>query len=311
MASGVLENDMMFSASGIRPWHKLGKTIEDAVSSEDALRIAQLDWSVEQVPVYAGPKLIDGYFANIRSDTKDALGIITGKYKVVQNTEAFAFVDSIMAQQDVSCVYETAGSLFNGKRIWMLVKMPNRTILDDEIENYLFFSNSHDGKSSLKVGVTSTRIVCNNTLQLALKDSKRTWSARHMGSIDGRQREAMQTLELSTVYLDQVEREAELMAVKKINMSNFIDQLFPIKGDETTCVKRNLDEKRNSIISLYNNKPDLQNFKGTAWGAYQTVSDFVSNSKPQRETSTYNEKLFVSFLDGNETLERAQLYLSA
>lgn len=311
MAAGILENDMMFSASGIRPWHNLGKVIEDAVSSEDALRIAQLDWSVEQVPVYAGTKLIEGAFANVRSDTKDALGIITAKYKILQNTEAFAFTDAIMAQKDIPCTYETAGSLFNGKRIWMLVKMPNRTILDDEIENYIFLTNSHDGKSSIKVGITNTRIVCNNTLQLAVQGAKRTWSARHMGSIEGRQREAIETLGLSSAYLDAMEIEAQKMAMKKIDINTFLDQMYPIESDLSKTVLRNLEQRRETILSIHNNKNDIGNLRGTAWGIYNAVADMVSNTAPLRDSKTYETRRFVSFLDGNETLERAQLILAA
>ena len=88
MAHGLLEYDWMLSAKE-RPWHGIGTVVEEAPTSEDAIRIARLDWTVDQFPVFANGNEIPGYFANVRSDTNEALGVVRNRYKIVQNTEAF------------------------------------------------------------------------------------------------------------------------------------------------------------------------------------------------------------------------------
>ena len=153
MSAGLLEYDWMLSAKE-RPWHGIGTVVEEAPTSEDAIRIARLDWTVDQFPVFANGNEIPGYFANVRSDTNEALGVVRNRYKIVQNTEAFDFVDGIVANKHLECRYETAGSLFNGRRIFLLVKLPNKDLLGDLVENYLFFTNSHDGSSALTAGIT-------------------------------------------------------------------------------------------------------------------------------------------------------------
>jgi len=310
MASQILENDSMFSAHGIRPWHGLGTVIDDAPSSEDAIRIAGLDWSIEQVQIYAGTKEVDGYFGNVRSDTKECVGIITDKYKIVQNSEAFSFVDDIMAQKDLPCKYETAGSLFNGRRVWMLVEMPTRTLLGDEVKNYLWVSNSHDGTSSMKAGISPIRVVCNNTLTAALNSSPRVWSFRHMGDLENRKREAMETLGLATDYLDELESFAEMMASKKVNIIKFVDKLFPIDEEATDRQIFTIEEEKRKIISL-SEVANISNFKGTAWGAWNAVADHISNSDPKRKTDTLQRSKFVDFMDGSKLLVRAQKILTA
>jgi hypothetical protein len=117
MAHGIMEYDWMLSVKQ-KPWHGIGTIVEDAPTSDEAIKIAKLDWTIQQIPVMANGKEIPNYFANVRSDTNEALGVVRGRYKVVQNTEAFDFVDGIIGNKDVECRYETAGSLFNGRKIF-------------------------------------------------------------------------------------------------------------------------------------------------------------------------------------------------
>ena len=309
MAAGILENDNLFVV-GERAWHGLGVRLDNPINSEDALRIAHLDWSVEQVPIYAGTKQVEGYLGNVRSDTKECLGIITSKYKILQNIDAFSFVDDIMNQDSIECKYESAGSLYNGQRVWMLAKMPSSFILGDEVDQYLYISNSHNGKSSVHVGCTSIRIVCANTLNLAMNSAKRTWSARHMGSIEGRKQEAMETLGFAQKYIDAMKIKAEEMAAIKFDINTFVDQLFPFNEEASNRIKNNQKEVRDYIISVHNNKNDLGNFRSTAWGCYNAFADWMSNSEPQRKSSTFETNRFVSMLDGSDLNIRAQEILA-
>ena len=128
-----------------KPWHGLGTEVQEAPTSADALIYAGLDWEVIQKDVYTeGGRRIDGYKANLRSTDSAALGIVSDRYKVVQNEDAFQFTDDLLG---AGVTYETAGALQGGRKVWMLARMPNRYIIaGDEIAPYLVVMNSHDGK---------------------------------------------------------------------------------------------------------------------------------------------------------------------
>lgn len=304
MSAGIMANDWMFSGNGVRPWHGIGTVVEGAPTSEDAIRLAKLDWDVQQFPVYANGNIIPEHFANVRVDTNEALGIVKSRYKIVQNNEAFDFVDGIVGNSEVECRYETAGSLFNGRKIFLLVRLPNQKLLGDDIENYLFFTNSHDGSGALTAGISNVRVVCNNTLQMAIKGAKRTWSCRHTLNIDGKKKQAQEALGLAVTYIDSMSTTAEQMAWKKIDEENFFRILF--EKNPTNIADKNKKRTIEMIHDIYNNKDDLANFKGSAWGMYNAVADFVSNSEPFRKTSTFKENKLDKFFDGYKLLNECQ-----
>lgn len=304
MSAGIMENDWMFSGNGVRPWHGIGTVVENAPTSEEAIRLAKLDWDVQQYPIYANGSLIPDHFANVRMDTNEALGIVKSRYKVVQNNEAFDFVDGIIGNDEVECHYETAGSLFNGRKIFLLVRLPNQNILGDDIENYLFFTNAHDGSGALCAGISNVRVVCNNTLQMAIKGAKRTWSCRHTLNIDGKKKQAQEALGLAVNYMNSMPTLAEQMAWKKIDEENFFRTLF--EKNPTNIADKNKKRTIEMIHDIYNNKDDLANFKGSAWGMYNAVADFVSNSEPFRKTSTFKENKLDKFFDGYKLLNECQ-----
>ena len=309
MAHGIMENDRMFSGNGIRPWHGLGTVVDGCPTSDEAIKLANLGWDVVQEPVYLkdGTEIPD-FFANIRSDTKDVLGMVKDKYRIVQNTEAFAFVDNIIQNsKGIECRYETAGSLFNGKRVFLLVRLPETNLVGDAVENYLFVSNSHDGTSGLLAGITQVRVVCNNTLQMAEKGAQRIWKLRHTENIKGKQSEAEMALGLALNYNERIQEDALKMSIQKVQEEIFFKNLFK---------KMNLSEKAIEkvgleIADIYHNKDDLQNFKGTAWGLYNATADWVSNREPLRKTSTGADWKMAGFMDGYQVLKDAYSILQA
>ncbi len=154
------------------PWHGLGVRVESALCSADALKMSGLDWNVVQHSIMTDTgDVIPGYKANIRDKDNRVLGVVTDRYKVVQNAEAFAFTDALLGE---GVRYETAGSLQEGRKIWLLAKLPDKYVIaDEQIEPYLVFSSSHDGSGAIKVAMTPVRVVCQNTLNLALSTAKR------------------------------------------------------------------------------------------------------------------------------------------
>lgn len=286
-----------------KPWHGLGTMVQEAPTSADALRLAGLDWTVDQYPVFADGNLIPGYKANIRSSDKKALGIVSDRYKVVQNVDAFSFTDNIIGG-DVH--YETAGSLLGGKKVWLLAKMPDRLIAGDKTEPYMCFTNTHDGTGAVRVCMTPIRVVCNNTLNLALESAQRAWSVRHVGNISAKLVEAQQCLELADNYMNELETKAYQMAnttVSDDRLREILDQLFPSADDMSDLQKKNVQKMKDQYYVCWFS-PDLLKFKNTAWGAVNAMSDLVTHSAPHRETENYQANNFNRVLKGHFLIDQ-------
>lgn len=300
----------MFSANGIRPWHGLGAVIEDAPATEDAIRIAKLNWSVRKERLYYKRSglmtAIPDRYGLVRQDNGRCLGVVQNRYEIIQNIEAFSFVDDIMRSESGAVHYETAGSLYGGKKIYLLVRLPDCDMVGDKIESYLFFTNSHDGIHAVKAGISSVRVVCDNTLQMAVKGAVRLWSAHHTKSVKARCDEAARTLGLAERYLKEMAVEADKMAAARITIKDFTDMLFTREQKEKPAAV----EAVKRITALAEGKEDLIDFRGTAWGAYNAVADYVSH--PLKNQRFRNEDRKVdSFFSGSTLLNRAQKILSA
>ena len=290
-----------------KPWHGLGVRVEEAPASADALRMAGLDWEVLQEAIYTDAgDIISGYKANVRSTDKRVLGVVTDRYKVIQNSEAFAFTDELLGS---GVRYETAGSLADGKKVWLLARLPREYIIGGErISPYLVFSNTHDGSGAVRVAVTPVRVVCNNTLNLALDTAKRSWSMIHTGDIKGKIQEARDTLFMAEDYMDNLGKEFERL--RKIQMSDeqvreYIELLLPLEKNATLTQLRNVKKLREDMAKRYFDAPDLQDVGKNGYRFVNAVSDFATHANPLRRTANYNENLFARTVDGNPLIDRA------
>ncbi|GHV57481.1 hypothetical protein AGMMS49579_23400 [Spirochaetia bacterium] len=306
---GLMESDFMFSGRGEVPWHGIGTVLDGVLTSDEAIKTARLEWTVDQKPIFAAGNFaqeIPGFVANVRSDTKEVLGIVSERYCVAQNRDVFAFADELIGNGRVKCTYETAGSLFNGRRVFMLVNMPKGRIVGDEYQPYLCLSNAHDGSACLQVFLTGIRVVCNNTLQAALHTATRKISIRHLSMMAQRQEEALRTMGAASKYFHDLEVFASMLAGKKVNITKILDKLFPVSREMSKRQLNSNNEVKELIKSLFSQKSDLQNFKGTAWGAYQAIADYRSNAEPKRRTATYADSKMATFLDGDDVMAKAQ-----
>ncbi|MCL2285841.1 MAG: DUF945 domain-containing protein [Firmicutes bacterium] len=289
------------------PWHNLGICVETALTSGEALEKSGLDWTVAQRPIMTDNyDPIPGYKANIRDTDNRVLGVVTDRYKVVQNHAAFAFVDSLLGE---GVRFETAGSLNGGKKVWMLAKLPNQyTMLDEQIEPYLVFSNSHDGSSSIRVACTPIRVVCQNTLNLALNTAKRIWSTIHVGDLAHKMDEAHNTLMLASRYMDNLN--VEFGRLSQANLADtkvmeYIELLLPMDDDPTELHRRNVKTIREDLKIRYFDAPDLQHVGKNAYRLICAVSDFATHAKPLRETANYQENMFARTINGNPLIDKA------
>ena len=274
------------------PWHGLGRIIMDAPASREALELAGLDWQVESRNIYSGTgSMIPGYRANVRSTDDAVLGVVSDRYRIVQNEEAFQFTDDLLGE---GVTYETAGSLQGGKKVWMLARLPRKYLIaGDQVEPYLVIFNSHDGSSGVKVAMTPIRVVCQNTLNLALNTAKRSWTARHTENVLLRVQDARETLQLDSnklyeniVYLEMRSRGYEVQ-VGKLDDTEI--DFICYRGDEKLYIQvayliTPADEEREfgNLERLHDNYPkyvisgDLMNLSRNGI-IHRNIIDFLLN----------------------------------
>lgn len=289
------------------PWHGLGMRVVEAPGSEEALELAGLNWKVRQEPIYTDNNLlIPGYKANVRDLDDKVLGVVTDRYKVVQNDEAFTFTDGLLGE---GVRYETAGALLDGRKVWILARMPREFIINGEqISPYLVFSNTHDGSGAIKVAVTPIRVVCNNTLNLALSTAKRSWSMVHTGDVQGKMEEAKQTLFMAEKYMSRLGREFETL--RKIELTDrqvmdYIKLLLPYENEDNSLHVRNINRLREDMQKRYFDAPDLKDVGNNAYRFVNAVSDFATHSEPIRRTKNFKENLFSRTVEGNPLIDKA------
>lgn len=289
------------------PWHGLGTKVKEAPASNDALILAGLNWQVLQEPIFtAASEPIEGYKVNVRDSDRKALGVVTDRYKVIQNNEAFAFTDELLGE---GVRYETAGSLQGGKKVWLLAHMPREYIISGEqISPYLVFSNTHDGSGAIKVALTPIRVVCQNTLNLALAKANRCWSMIHTGDIHEKMQEARDTLLRAEYYMQELGQEFENLRMKKLSdrqVMEYIEILLPLEDNSTPQQTKNIRKLREDMKMRYFDAPDLQHVGKNAYRFVNAVSDFATHAEPLRKTANYKENLFARTMEGNPLIDKA------
>ena len=288
----------------------LGTSIIGARDSATAMAMAGLGYNVvkKEITTVDGIYIPDK-FATLRDDTNDVLGIVGKQYTIVQNAEAFAFTDELVG---MGMLYETAGYFGKGEKLWLEGILPGEyKILGDDIAPYVVFMNTHDGSGSVKVALTFTRVICSNTLNLAIKSAKRCFSFVHKGSVSARIEEARQVLGLADTYMKALNTEMEKLAMVKISPIQFEKVVLPalVKVDEDKMTPRQIDarmEQRAELRFRYQKAPDLQGLGFNGARLVQAVADYVDHTEPARETKNWRENRFASQIQGNEMLDLAR-----
>ena len=276
----------------------IGTDVSKANTMEEALQIAGLDWTVEPKAVVVDGKEIPGLQANMTNEGK-FLGIVSNKYKIVNNMEAFSFADSLIGEIQL----DTAGSLFEDKKIWVAAKFNDIDLAGQKFENYLVFTNSHDGKSSIRAAIIP--ILTNGyPLNLPL-NKKRNWSITHSGNIDKKMEQAAETIKLAEDYLAEIVRQTDKMVSTKISekqLDAFIEQLFPIKPQDGDRRIDNIVETRNAAKGYINK---ITNNVGTAWQVINGISAYISNSNAKRSSDTFEQNKLNNYIVGHYLLDEA------
>lgn len=324
MSSGIETADTMFSVRKV-PWHGLGAVLDDYPTDiDDALVKSGLTWEVEQAEVYVARPATTGdsdggvyvphlesfiteapdHKANIRSDTGKVLGVVSPDYKVVSNRDAFAWLDALLGGGDVQ--FETAGSLFSGKRVWVLARIPGEVeVGGDPTARYIYCANSHDGTLSVTAAASNVRIVCNNTLTWALNDARRTYKFRHTGDTQAKFAEAHKVLGITYDWDAAFAKLGDSLARQPISKQAFdervVKPLFGLDREDELGerAKANRQVARETVLSIFTGHgPDgdtTGNSPGTKWTAANAVAEYADWF---RRYTVRTDQVARSFEDG-------------
>ena len=296
------EVESMFSARVI-PWHGLGTITEGVLTAKDAIVAAGLDWAVRKEPLYAKGnsgeffEIEDKYLVRRLSDDRILGGWLGTEYECFQNVEAFDLFDTVV--DDGSAKYETAGSLRNGQIVFILARLNREiTIAGDEMVPYLLLLTSHDGSTALRMLTTPVRVVCANTMRMALADHQTAWSVRHTSNMKARVSEAREALGLTWKYYDEFEAEVDRLMNQSVtngDVDRILGKVFPKKNTDV------LPEKALAVRGLYETADTIGDFRGTAWGLLNAVNEWELWTSPTRDETKRIERQARDIVSGVST----------
>lgn len=308
-----------------KAWHGLGQIVSDYPTSAEALKFAGLDYTVEKRKLFTFdnenqngnpdadiiiPEIeVPNFFATLRTDTEQVLGVVGKDYEVVQNVDAFNFFDAIVGGEGIQ--YETAGALGKGERIFITAKLPDYIKVgnDDLIEQYLFLTTSHDGYGSITAAFTPVRIVCNNTLNSALRNCSQSIKIRHTQNAKERLEEAHKLMGITNKLSEYLESAFNQWAKVRITDKE-VRKLIQMAMTPSKEVLENIhSEKQEELSSYFRNmcnhvytymeshpSQQLDTTKGTVFGAYNSITGYFQNVRTYKSPEA---KLRSLLLGGN------------
>jgi len=295
-------------------WSGLGTDISNCRTVDEALYQSGLDFEVRQADIITNdlfPIPLKGFKANIKDDGTP-LGIVSTKYSVVQNRDGFSFLNDLV---DERMKFERAGGLQNGRKVFVLAKMPEKYIISGEsISPYIVFINTHDGSGAIKVLLTPIRMVCLNMLNLALRNTMRSWSAIHSGDISGKLEEAKNTLIHADRYMQELGSTIEDLKHQSLDDDTIVEltaELYPVSEGMSDLQRRNVGVQRADLLERYFHAPDLEPLNKSAYRFINAVADHATHSEPIRRRENYDEALFSRSVEGNPLVDRAYRLLSS
>jgi phage/plasmid-like protein (TIGR03299 family) len=270
-------------------WHKLGQRVAGAVNWQEAMKLAQLDWTVSKHQLELNGDLVPAW-AIVRDNDKAFFGTVGEGFTIKQNWECFEFVDDLL-QANGGSHYDSAGALGNGATIWCSVRIPGAdfTVVEgDKHESYLMFTTAHDGSMAHTAAISSVRVVCQNTLQSALSSNTGILRIRHTKNADLRFQDAKKTMEGVVMNAQALQSKLKSLAERKMtrdSMISIMDRLFPKPKEEN----QNSTRRENviaDILSLYesNDKNAVPSIRGTAYNLLNAVTEYTDHYRGVRFT---------------------------
>jgi phage/plasmid-like protein (TIGR03299 family) len=283
------------------PWHGLGAVLDRPPTTiAEAIELSGLGWRVEREPIAVDrgdvatvesiwePRCeqIVGWWANVRQDTRQVLGIVGDRYRIVQNVEAFQFVDQLLGS---SMHFETAGSLNGGRRVWVLARLPEHIdVGGDPVRPYALLMNSHDGSTAIVVASTPVRVVCMNTLNLSLTRARQRYSIRHTEKVREHVHHARRVLDMSVDYYRQFKQLGDQLASEQITearLRRVLQELYPSGTEDAASDRscRSREQTQRRIVELFLHGDTQGNAPGSKWAAVNAIVEYADWVRPLRQ----------------------------
>ena len=278
-------------------WTKVGHSVEDCRDLQAVLEESGLDYGVMKEPVYIqredeSPILVPDRYMTCSETDGHMYDIVSDKYEIIQNEDAFDFVNYM--GEDIT--FERAGETAGGM-VFIIGSLPSVDILGDKFTPYVIFRNGFTGKITTSAAICPLRFVCQNQFNFAFKNTQNAVNIRHVSNAEVKMQEAKETLKMSADYMARINEIAEGYAGMKLSefqIKRVLEMMFPIKGaeDMNPYKRKSLMDARDHFIKAYE-ADDNYNFRGTAWGMINAYTDYITHKDPAGKQETRFEGKFV------------------
>ena len=317
------DGEVAFALRGAPAWHGLANVLFDKdehIKTSTMLDSAKLsNWNIQleelQVPTdYRTHK--SSYYVtrtNPFDNGTDILGVVGERYQIVQNEQLFEFGDNLL---DGGASWESAGSIKHGTIVFGSLVIPKEFTLDaqganDKTTTYLMVHTSHDGSVAVQASITPVRVVCQNTLNLALGSVKQSFKLRHTTNIDGKIQVAREALGLTINYMDDFEVQARSLfetAVTDLEFNKIITTIYPKPEKDKKASVTKWENKIDTLNDLYFKSPTVATIKGNAWGVFNTLTERLDYYRSERKNNSENRFASASGFDPMSNSEKNKLF---
>lgn len=275
-------------------WHAIGKDVQECKSMEQVLHASGLDYEVTKYPIFSHTgEVIPNRFITTRDNDGHMYDVVSDKFQIVQNRDAFDFVNYM--GEDLT--FEKAGETANGM-VYIIGKLPEVNILGDAFTPHVIFRNGFSGKVKITAAICPLRIVCQNQFNFAFKNTQNAVTIRHVGNAEAKLQEAREVLKLSADYMAEINTMANRYAGVKLTpdqLEKVVNQMFPMANNESmnSFKRHHLEAARAAFVNAYN-ADDNGNFRGTAWGLINAYTDYITHKVPMGKSETKDEGKFMT-----------------
>lgn len=284
-------------------WNGIGCDVTQCSNMEQVLKTSGLNYIVEKEPVFLDLNngvVVPNRYATVNSNGK-IYDVVSDKFEVIQNQDAFDFVNYMGTDITFEKAGETAGGM-----VYIIAKLPDVDILGDTFTPHVIFRNGFSGKYKITAAICPLRVVCQNQFNVSFKETGNTVTIRHVANANAKLQEAREVLKKSADFMDVLNRRAQILASTKLSprmLDNVLDNLFPIEGlEDMNAFKRNrIVTARDAFMAAYESD-DNQNFKGTAWGIVNAYTDYITHKEASGQIQTRDEGKFVKVTFGTPSV---------
>lgn len=276
--------------AGETPWHKLGQRLDEAFDAQTALTKGGLDFTVEKVGLQTSDGIkVPGRYGLRRTDTKHVLGVVSDIYQPLQNREAFSFFDGVFGKDKAR--YEVAGVLGRGEKVWLLARLPGefRIGREDLVGKWLLLTNGHDTSEPVRAKFTPIRVVCQNTLNAALRNTDNEVRVQHLGDVQGKLEIAGKLMKMAGVYFDELQTVYNgflRLPMKDGAVRKYATQVLSGSAeasfDDLSKIGQRHVEKIEELHATGRGH-DIKGVRGSLWGAYNAVTEFVDHERTDED----------------------------